>query len=54
MQQPVKDGGSDDLVSGEHFDPLPVALVARQDDRTPFVATGDHLEEKTGLIGIER
>jgi len=43
VQEPVEDGGGDDLV-GEDLAPLGEGLVAGDDDRAAFVAVADQLE----------
>ncbi len=46
MQEAVEHGGGDHLVPGKDLGPLGVALIARDDDGTSFVATRDDFEEE--------
>jgi len=53
VQEPVEQGGGEDGI-GKDLAPLPVALVAGQDDGLPgLVATADDLEEEGGVGPLE-
>jgi hypothetical protein len=50
VDEPVDHGGGDDVV-GEDFAPAAEWLVAGDDQRCPFVAGADELEEQVGGLG---
>ena len=54
MQEAVQDGGGDGAVVVEHRGPLLEGFVGRQNNRTPFVALADDLEEEVGPVLIDR
>ena len=53
VQQPVQDGGRQDLV-GKDVAPVAVGLVRGQDDRAAAVAAADELEQELGGHAVER
>lgn len=54
MQEPVEDGGGQDLVAGEDLRPGLDALVGGDDDRALLVAVGDQAEEQRGILAAHR
>ena len=53
MEQPVEDGGGEDLVV-EDLAPVDEALVARHDEAGSLVAADQEPEEQAGLLAGER
>ena len=53
VQQQVEDGARDHRVA-EDVAPRAQALIARHDDRAPFVAARDELEEQIGALAVDR
>ncbi|MDQ1537848.1 MAG: hypothetical protein QOE58_2241 [Actinomycetota bacterium] len=53
VDEAVDHRGGYDVVA-EHFSPPAEDLVAGHDQRCPFVAGGDELEEQVGCFGLER
>ncbi len=49
MQQPIEDGGGEDLVAGQELRPVLDAFVGGDEDRAAAVAIGDEAEEETRL-----
>ena len=52
VDEAVDHGGGDDVVA-EHFAPAAEGFVGGDDQRGPFVAGGDQLEEQVGGFGFE-
>src|SRR6266542_4098226 len=53
VQQPVQDGGGEDVVA-EDLAPFAERLVAGEQDRAAFVAAGDQLEDHVGVGAGQR
>lgn len=53
VQQPIQDRGRNDRIA-EHLAPRAEALIARQNEGAPFIATRDELEEQVGPLPINR
>ena len=53
VYEAVDHGRGDDVVA-EHFAPAAEGFVGGDDQRGPFVAAGDQLEEQVGGFGLER
>jgi hypothetical protein len=50
VQEPVEDGGRQDLIAGEQLRPVPDALVGRDDHGATTVAVADQPEEQGSLL----
>jgi hypothetical protein len=53
VQKPIEDRAGDHGVA-EHVAPGAQALIAGDDDRAAFIATGDQLEEQVGALTVDR
>ena len=53
VEQAIQNGRRDDRIAKD-LAPGAQALIARQDDGTPFIATGDELEEQVRPLPINR
>ena len=49
VEEPVEDGGGEDLVAGQEFGPVLDAFVGGDEDRAAAVAIGHEAEEETRL-----
>ena len=50
VQEPVENGGGEDLVAGQELGPIPDAFVGGDEDAAAAVAVRNHAEEEAGLL----
>jgi hypothetical protein len=54
VEQPIEDGGGEDLVTDEQPGPVADALVGRDHHRAAAVAVADEAEEQAGFLAVQR